>query len=178
MNRVLEGARLRFFLPTAAVLLLVALVIDMGFTRPRLGEVRRLKDRRDQLLGQVAKLGGHDERSQGFAKLLKVQSLTELLEEPAGDPLAYIGSVLEESRLTRLDLATMGSSQSHGIRRTRFALRTTGSYGRTLEFMRKLETGSRVATIDAFWIEALWEPRTLESRINLTICDPLVGESK
>jgi hypothetical protein len=156
-----------------AVLLLVAgLLVDIAFTQPRLREVRRLRLQRDELLRQLGNLENRQHEVRAIAGLLSVETLAELRATPENTPLIFVGRLLEDSRLTRLELSAAGTSESDSFRRTRFALRVLGSYGRILEFVRTLERGPRLATVDAFAIEAATGPEALEGRLNISIYDP------
>jgi hypothetical protein len=156
----------------AVSLLVAGLLVDIAFTQPRLREVRRLRLQRDELLHQLGNVENREHEVKAIAELLSVDTLAELRPAPDDDPLTFVGRLLEGSRLTRLELSTTGTSETESFRRTRFALRVLGSYGRILEFVRNLERGPRLATVDAFVIEAATGPEALEGRLNISIHDP------
>jgi len=174
-----DSTRMNLFLALAAVLLAVGLTVDIGFIQPQLRQLRQLSLQRDQLLIQIGQGMDRSRNSQTLTRLLNVSELSLLLPaETDPDPLTYLGELLNESRLTRLELTHAGRTVTDQLLRTQFMLRVTGSYDRTLNFVRAIERGPRLAVVDAFSIEAIKESQMLESRLQVSIYEPVTRRGR
>jgi len=163
----------RLFFIVAAALLLLALALDLGFTRPGHDLVQALAVEQARVSTEIGRTSARDIEHRELAERLGVDELGDLVTTtPPEDPLSYLGATLDRSRLTRLELTTMGTSSSGRLQRTRFTLRVLGSYGQILDFVRDLEEGPRLVTVDALTIETMLEQTALEGRLTLSIHDP------
>lgn len=156
-------------------LLLLGLVIDVGINRAAINEVRRLGLYRAQLLDQTNQLVERNLDNQTLAKALKVESLADVLVPNTDmNPVSYIGQQLDNSGLTRLELSTLGVSESDNLRQNRFSLRALGKYTEIMDFVRSVEQGETLATLDAFSIETVVGKNSLEGRFNISVYEPIV----
>jgi len=162
----------RVLLGLAALGMALALVAQLTLVHPRQGELRRLSGDRQAFLTRIAQESQAIQRDLGLAPLLGVEELTDLTAQPAGDPLTYLGDLLNSSRVTRLDITTDGIRESGLLVRTSFTVRVLGSYPRVLGFVKSLESGTRVATVDALEMEQDAAAGRLETRLSVSIWDP------
>ncbi len=160
----------RLLFAGTGLLLLLGLVVDLALNQPAVKEIRRLEAYQGQLMGQMAQLGDQHHSNRDLAKALKISTLADLSSEGMNeDPVAYIGRLLERSGLERLELTARGVAETDVLRLHRFTLRTLGGYSAVQGFVRDLELGERLATVDAFSIEGTDRRERLEGRFNLTL---------
>ncbi len=161
----------------AIVLPLVACaVIDVAFTQPQLRTVKRLAAQRAELLEKLTEASERERRSKRLAQFLEVDDLTQLATLTGEDPLTYVASMVKAARLTQLELTAGDSGRIGSYRRARFTVRLQGSYERTLDFVRMLEEGARLASIDALVVKRA-DSRSVENRFNISIYDPVSAEA-
>jgi hypothetical protein len=172
MMRKFLDTRIAVILAIAGLLLVVGLIVEMGFARPRLREISRLIDERSQLLSQIRAQQMQDGLSDEMAEHLGVGDLSELASAPDADPATYLGMLLDHSRLVRLSMTTDGGKEFSGIRRSDFSLRAQGGYAAMQAFVRDLESGPRLASVEAFDIRTQTDSSQLEGRFNISIYDP------
>lgn len=160
------------FIVAACFLLVCGLVVEFGLARPRMREIDRLVAERGRLLGMLDAQQRSDDLGDKLASYLGVADLGDLNAGPTSDATTYLGALLERSKLVRLSLTTAGSDESDGIRRTDFTLRAQGGYANLQQFVRDLESGSRLASVGAFDIQMQPGTDKLEGRFNISIYDP------
>ena len=168
-------ARLGLAPVMGVILLILGIGVDLGFTQRQSQDVRRLINEREQLRKRLSTLESRDLDSQRLAVHFEVEHLTDLLDHGwRDDPVSYIGAVLTESGLTRLELGTMATAEVGKLQKTQFFLRASGRYERVWRFVKQMEQGPRLATVDALKMEQMIESSYVEARFNLSIYDPLV----
>jgi len=170
MRRFIDN-RIAVFLAATGLLLVIGLVIEMGFARPRLRELSSLIEERSRLLAQIRTQQQMEGQSDELAEHLGLSDLSELSTAPDADPATYLGLLLDHSRLVRLSLTTSGDKQFSGVKRSDFSLRAQGGYDDMQTFVRNLESGPRLASVEAFDIRTQVGTRELEGRFNISIYD-------
>jgi hypothetical protein len=164
-------SKLNLFIAAAGVLLIVGLVIDGTVTKPQLKELMTFEDDKTRLQGAIEQQRLFESDTRTVAGLLGVESLDELGRTSAGDPIAYISRLLDESKLVRLGLTTSGREDVGSLTMSSYTLRTMGDFREIQHFVQSLESGLRLATIDAFKIMPTMDGDNLEGRFNLSIYD-------
>ncbi|MBK6898958.1 MAG: hypothetical protein IPH09_06705 [bacterium] len=172
MNIRCTGTRLPVVLAAAGLLLVVGLVIEMAFARPRLQEIQRLTAECARLQSQIQDQQRLDSESRQLAVHFDVAGLAELTDRTQPDAVAYLGQALDRSGLQRLDMTTNGGEDFGRLRRSDFLIRARGNYAEIQTFVRDLESGRRLVSIDALAIKTMLESRDLEGRFNISIYDP------
>lgn len=172
MNIRCTGARLPVVLAAAGLLLVVGLVIEMAFARPRLQEIQRLTGECARLQSQIQEQQRLDSESRQLAVHFDVAGLAELTDRSQPDAVAYLGQALDRSGLQRLDMTTNGGEDFGRLRRSDFLIRARGNYAEIQTFVRELERGRRLVSVDALAIKTMLESRDLEGRFNISIYDP------
>jgi Tfp pilus assembly protein PilO len=158
----------------ATFLLAGGLGVELGVTRPRLDELRRLEQRRQETMAQDAGLAAQMREMDLLVQALHVDSLAELRDlGQDSDPLVYLGRLLGESQLRSQSLTSQGSIVDGGLRHTRFTLRILGEYSDLLKFVQTLERSARPVTIDALQINAATGTTELEASFEISIHDPV-----
>ena len=158
----------------ALILLALGMFINLGFTRARGEEVRRLSAQRDALRAQAVGVEGREERTRELAQRLGGTDLAAALEGQQGiEPVDYINRTLAEVGLRSLELGTQGTTQTERLRRTRYFVRAEGSFAALQRFFRQAELSPRVLIIDGFTVERPVGVNSLDVRINLSIYEPL-----
>jgi hypothetical protein len=158
--------------PAALAILLLALglVTDLGFTRPRLQEVRRLMAERTRVLETLARVSQTEREALDLAHRLGAGDLSEALAaQRREDPLTYLGQEVERAHLVRRELGSQASETVGSLRRNRYHLGVRGSYFQILGFLRTIEQGSWLVTVDALSMEQMPESADLEGRIYLSV---------
>jgi len=159
----------------ALMLLVFGVLVDFGYTKPRLDEMRRLEAERNSLLTRINELADRNSESNALARSLSRDKLEDIFDEVDGlEPVAYVGQILSATPLTRLEMTTTGTVGAGRLHRTEISLRVLGRYSHMVDFVRSLETGRRLVTVDAMIIEQVMGTRDLEGRLNLSIYDPTV----
>ncbi len=80
--------------------------------------------------------------------------------------------MIDESGLTRLGLNTTDQKRTETLTMTKFSVRASGSFAQMYDFVQRLESSSRLASIDNFLLDSPLTGENLEGRFNLTIYDP------
>ena len=172
MNIRNAGTRLPVVLAAAGLLLVVGLVIEMAFARPRLQEIERLTGECARLQAQIQDQLRLESESRRLAVHFDMSGLDELTNRSPSDAVAYLGQALDRSGLQRLDMTTNGGEDFGRLRRSDFLIRARGNYAEIQTFVRELERGRRLVSIDALAIKTMLESRDLEGRFNISIYDP------
>ncbi len=166
------GTRLPVVLATAGLLLVVGLVIEMAFARPRLQEIQRLTGECASLQSQIQDQLRFESASRQLAVHFDLPGLSELTGRSQPDAVAYLGQALDRAGLQRLDMTTNGGEDFGKLRRNDFLIRACGDYAEIQTFVRDLESGRRLVSIDALAIKSMLESSDLEGRFNISIYDP------
>jgi len=165
--------RVNLFLALAAVLLGLGVVIDLGFTQPRIREIEQLQGRRSELLGQFAQQVATEREGADLAEILAIEDLSgAALTGSTVDPLTYVGGLIEVAGLRRLALTHEERRKTVRLTRTRLMLRVEGSYRQILSFVRALEQGARLIIVDTFSIEPAADSQRMEARMSISVFDP------
>ncbi|MBA4377205.1 MAG: hypothetical protein C0395_00835 [Gemmatimonas sp.] len=172
MNIRCTGTRLPFVLAAAGLLLVAGLVIEMAFARPRLQEIQRLNDECASLQSRIQDQQRLESEGRRLAVHFDVAGLAELTARSQLDAVAYLGQALDRSGLRRLDMTTNGGEDFGRLRRSDFLIRASGNYAEIQTFVRDLESGRRLVSIDALAIKTMLESGDLEGRFNISIYDP------
>lgn len=86
------------------------------------------------------------------------------------DPLELLNDLFDKSPgVRRSDLRLLEHKSSLRLDRTRYFVNVTGSFSRTLEFLRTLESATPLVTVDSFVMEDRSAGSGLELRINLSV---------
>lgn len=164
----------RTHLILAAILLAAGLIVNVGFVRPGGGQIVRLMAARDEARIRLGQQQALDAEAQRLAASLGVSDLAEAMSGSAlSDPVTFLGGLIADARLTRLELATHASADVGKIHRTRFSLRVLGSYERVLQLVQAMEESPRLVTVDAFSLQPAVESALLEARLDVSIYDPV-----
>ena len=173
MKPVMTGASARTHVILAAVLLAAGLLVDIGFIRPGRGELARLKAAREDTRLRLGQQRALDEEAGSLAASLGVSDLAEAMSGATlSDPVTFLGGLIADARLTRLELATHASADAGSLHRTRFSLRVLGAYPRILQLVQSMERSSRLVTVDAFSLQPAADSADLEGRLDVSIYDP------
>ncbi len=152
--------------------LLVGISVDLALVTPKSKRLVSLEKKRSELLGQVAQAQNSDRESQRLLDYLESNGLrTSSLGKE--DPTAFLGKLIEDSKLVRLELKAIESIESANLLQSKFFLRVHGSFDPTLRFLQTLESGTRLVAIDEIKINTGLDKKKLETRLNLSIYDPL-----
>jgi len=172
MNIRSTGTRVPAVLGAAGLLLVVGLVIEMAFARPRLQEIRRLTDECASIQTRIQDQQRLEGQSRQLAVHFELPGLSELTSRTQPDAVAFLGQALDRSGLQRLDMTTNGGEDFGRLRRSDFLIRARGNYAEIQSFVRDLESGHRLVSIDALSIKTMLESSDLEGRFNISIYDP------
>jgi hypothetical protein len=177
VNKPLRGTSTGLALVLPLVLLILGLLVDIGFTRPKLRAVRSLADQQVQLQRRLAQLERREGRVDELAAYLGGDNLNDALSTlDVGDPLAYLSQLIEAARLRRQELGTEETTELGKLRRTQFYLRVTGSFSRILELVRQLEQSPRLASVDAMILQKEFDSGQLKARLRVSIYEPVQGD--
>ncbi len=172
-----DRAHLRPLLFLAVLMLLAAVAVEVGMTRPQRLELDRIAGERQRLMEELQDHQNHLRQGDELAAYLEVGNLVDLLEGVGdGDAVSYLNGKLAEAKLTQLELITEASSAYGKLHRSQFSLRLTGRYAGVLQFVRSLEQDRRLATIDAFVITEIEGSSQIEGRFNISIYDTGRGQ--
>jgi Tfp pilus assembly protein PilO len=157
------------------VLVLVAGIgLDVLLTRPSVSRIQALKVERSDIETRIRQARSLAHESEQLAHRLGGDDLAGVLQSLGKeDPVAYLGREITDAGLARVELTRLDESRTERVARNRFSLRVRGSFDGTLRFVRKLEEGTRLVTIEALSIAPEQEGRGLESRLDLSIYDPI-----
>lgn len=172
MSRNLKLNKVTVFMGGAILLLVAGLVIEMGFARPLLREIAGMNEERSRMRTEILRQGELDKDGESLAAVFGLDDLAQLGSQPATDPLGWLGKALSDSKLVRLDLTATGAEDFGKVRRSDYTVRAKGDYPSMQRFVRRLEAGPRLVTIDAFTIKTLYDSNDLEGRFMLSIYDP------
>lgn len=166
--------RVQIIFGAALLLLLAGVGIDMVLVRPRLDEIRGLEARRASLLARIDELAATSKESHTLARALGRDELAGLPDLGRDkEAVAYIGQVLGGTKLNRLELTTTATGETGGFRRTQISLRVLGRYNHILDFVKALEEGQRLISVDGLVVEEVLGTKNLEGRLSLSVYDPL-----
>jgi Tfp pilus assembly protein PilO len=171
--------RMNRFVIGAAALLLVGLGIDFGIAQPQLRANRRLIALRESKLADIAQISRHQQEVRELARSLGSDDLASAMASRAAvDPLSFLGRSMERTRLTQSALSSRATTETQWLRRTSYSLRATGSYEEILQFVRLMETGPRLVSIDGLALSRIGEDGDLEGRFDLSIYEPKTGAAQ
>ena len=163
--------RLNIALGLAVVLLAAGLIIEGTVAKPRLRRLQALDAERTRLMGEIDQQRHIEAEGRTAAALLGIDSLDEVAGMERSDPIAYLGSLIEASGLMRLGLNTDDRDVAGTLDHQRFTLRVRGDYRALQDFVQRVESGPRLAAVDAFTISPDMDGKDLEGRFNLSIYD-------
>ena len=176
MKTASASARGRVLAGLAGVLLLIGIVFDAGFVQPRVREIRRLRGELTSLRTQASQQGSMEGELTSLAKRLGVGDLNVAFTSYASaDPVTFLGRLIGESRLTRLELSTQATTIVGQLRRTKFSFRVLGSYAQLTDLVQRLERSPHLVTVDALSIMPAVDAAGLEGRLDVSIYDPQAG---
>jgi len=168
-----------FALGLGVAVLVLTLAIDLGFTQPQAEEVERLTALRARLRRQVDLRQARDRQVEDLHDFLEQENLAGvLLAAPRSDPATYLGELLEQTRMVREELRHEENRETERFRITQLRLEVRGSYEALISFIRTLEQGARLATVEMFMIEVVEGDRTrrgevmLRAELAISIFDP------
>jgi Tfp pilus assembly protein PilO len=173
MSSVPRILRLPVLAGLAGGLFLLGLAVDLGFTRKQQESARRGSEARvglrtrwrtQEQAGTEAQLLSHRLGENDLATSLEDLRLVEPIELVAGH--------LAASNLEREELGTEGSTVGGALRRTRLYLRASGSYAQVFLFLRRLEKGPSLITVDDLRLGSVSETSRLELRLRLSVYQP------
>jgi len=165
-----RGARSLFLVP--ALLLAVGLIVDFGFTRPRLLEVDRLQAQRLRVVDRAETRAAHEREGRELARCLGSDDLpTALALQKGDDPVNFLGAQVDQASLQRLQLSSRSTAVNNGLRQSDYSLRVQGSYAGITKLVRSLELGPRVVAINAISITPVNGSLALEAQLDLSVYD-------
>jgi hypothetical protein len=158
-------------LTAAAVgLLVVGLVIDLGFTRPRVDAVHHLLARRAELTAELAGLTAREWVAERMLLHMKGEACGDSVPSQDGG-LAFLARRIEESGLRRLEIVAIISGREGNLDISRFSVRATGSFAAGLEFVRRLESDRRLVVLESIRMMPVAESEALEMGFDLLMVD-------
>ncbi len=160
------------FLLIGLVVVALGLVVDLAFVGPRSKKLSSLEKRRNELVGQAAMAMNSSRDNQRFLDYMNSKDL-RLGHQNIEDPTTFLGKLIEETNLVRLELRTIDEIESANLVQSKFFLRVHGPFDSTLKLVQALEQGARLVTIDEIKISRGNDDSRLETRLNLSIYDPL-----
>ena len=160
----------------ATLLMIVGLAVELGMTRPRLEEIRRLEARQRTLAQQAAGEAARRQEIRDMAATLHVEDLSELRGLADLDPVVFVGRTIQQAQLVRRELSAHEIQEDASLKRSRFYVRVEGSYARMLNFVRILEQSARPVTIEALDIKVPLGGSSLEARFEITVHDPIQAQ--
>ncbi len=169
---MMSGSRNRIGLTAvlATAILALGLAVNLGFTRPQQEEFRRLAQQRAAARGQLAALEIQELQSRDLAAGLGGEDLRSALQaQNRTDLVGFLSNTILQSGLTRLEMSTQSSAEENHLRRTHFFLHLSGTYASTVDFVRRLEQGPRLVTIESLALEMGPEATALDVRIELSV---------
>jgi hypothetical protein len=162
------------FVP-AVLLLLVGLVLDFGFTRPRVTEVRALCARRAALSAQLSELSAREWAADRICVRLGCTNAEDSLAA-SGSDLAELARKIDAAGLRRLEIVARESGREGNVLIAHFTVRVTGSYQQNLEFVRSLEADPRLMVLESFRLEPIVGSSALDAAYDLRLIDPITVE--
>lgn len=160
------------FIGGAVLMLVAGLVIEMGFARPLMNEINAMKAERGRIRTELVRQSALDKEGTALATVFGLEDLAELGRRPEQDALGWLGRTLSDSRLVRLELTSSGAEDFGKVRRSDFTVLARGDFPAMQRFVKRLEEGPRLVTVDAFTIKPLFNTDELEGRFMLSIYDP------
>jgi len=156
----------------ALLVIVVGVSVDLALVTPKSKRLVSLENKRMELLGQVAQVQSSERDNRRLLGYLEHYGLrtSSLIKE---DPTAFLGKLIEDTNLVRLELRAVDVIESANLVQTKFFLRVHGPFDPTLQFIRTLESGTRLVTVDEIKINTSLDNRNLETRMTLSIYDPL-----
>jgi len=160
-------------LVTAALLLVVGLLVDVALTRPLLESKKELTTRRAELSAQIQPLQRMESQVEVMSAALGAPDLPKAMEALGREePVTMIGRMVAASGLQGRELITEKTVVETGVRWTRFFVRAQGSYGQVIDFVRRLEESRQTVTVDAMAIERMGAEGSLEARLSVSVFTP------
>lgn len=159
-------------LAIATITVVCGLALDLFYVRPQTKALKRLELKRSELIGEVTAVLASERKNRGLIEFLEEHAL-RLSTDRIDDPTSFLGALIEESQLVRLELKAVDKVESANLVQSRFYLRVRGDFGSTLDLVRKLEQGARLTVIEEIKVGLTSDRGQLETRINLSIFDPL-----
>jgi len=175
MSDFWSSTTMRTLLLVTVFLALATAAADMLLVQPGFAGFETLNARRLGLMQDVDHLLEREQEGRELARLLKLESIEGLDGADAQDPVVFLGDCLDAAQLARLELNTESTESAGVLRRTRMTLRAKGRYEDIVTFVKLLESGSRVVTIDKVQIAQVPQTLDLEARLGLSIYDPRGG---
>jgi len=169
------AGRVKITLGIGLALFAFALTFDLGTIRSHTTALHSLQQQREQAHRDLTAQLQRRQDCRRLASLLGVDDLSQIARpEPLG-PVAYLNELLSESGVKTLDLAVTGEKRFPRLRRTDLLVRAAGDFPSLVRFVRELEQGRRLASIEDFEIQNTLDSKDLEGRFNLALYDPLVA---
>jgi hypothetical protein len=151
-------------------LLIVGVVLDLGFTRPRVEQVNMLCARRAALEERVSELSAQAWAADRINVHLGRDATADSLA--AGDnDLAELARRIDVAGLRRLEIGVRGTEQQGHLTRARYTVRVTGAYQQILEFVRALEADRRLVVFESFHLRPIDGSRDVEGAFDLLLID-------
>lgn len=157
-------------LAVAVALIVGGLAVSFLLTGPLLDDIGRLRRQRATVVGAVQQDMARAAEQRALAKVLDVDPGSPV-DAPTVDPLVFLGRLLDESGLTRLELTTTATAESGRLQRTGFVVRAAGDYADILAFVRALESSRRTVTVDALQIDTVVGTGRQECRLLVSVHD-------
>lgn len=173
----MTGTRKKILIIVTLALVCAGMAIDFIWARPMLEKTRAMERQRTEALDRInSTIAAEAERRQ-LAEALMVAELSDLnWLSSQTDPIVFLGRMLDDSGLIRLEMTSTGSSESARLRQTGFTVRATGQYSQMVDFFRALEKSPRLVTVDVFQIQKAVGNGNLECRLTLSVFDPVARE--
>jgi hypothetical protein len=172
MTQALRNLRTTRVAILAAITIVGGLALDLFFVGPGSKKLAQFERKRVELIGQVSKVQYTDLENQRLQEYLDKRNLRSE-DISVEDPTVFLGNLIEESKLVRLELKAIDSIESANLTQSRFFIRVIGNFDYTLGFVKSLESGPRLVSIDEIKVSSGSDRKKLETRINLSIFDPL-----
>jgi Tfp pilus assembly protein PilO len=160
----------------ALLMLIAGVAVDVLLVQPQVTRLRELTAERDRLQANLASLEGRELESRKLAAYFGGDTLSVALTQlTETTPISYLAELVEQAGLRRRELGTLSTSETKGVFGTHCFLRAHGSFQRIWEFVRLLESSSRLVAVEAVSIKPVPESSWLEIRMNVSIYDPPEG---
>jgi Tfp pilus assembly protein PilO len=154
-------------------LVVLAVAVDFAGLRPAAARIRRLEAQRAELAARVVTQSEQQRETEFLARELGSSGSTPGVQvEPVADPMTIVDGFIARRGLECTELASKPVDESGQVVRARLNTVVRGSFAQILGFVRDLEQGPRVITIDALWLEAIPGTARLEGRLSLSVYGP------
>ena len=166
--------RTKMFFGITMGLLFLGVATYEAFVQPSLSRVRSQTQARDDLVAKREKTKLLTLEEQALAEGLSVTNLRNLsATEPSPGPVVFLGIMLDQAGLKRLELAVTESKESEHLRRTKFSLMAQGDYPKIVAFIQALEQSTRLVVVSLIRISEPNASGQLEVQLKVTVFDPL-----